>query len=248
MRIGIQLYSIPEDYNRDYLSTLKSLASMGYEGVEFAFSFGKADPEKLADCLEDEGLKAVGIYSDGINRLFDGSDDIYVRKGRLGYRYVTVGTPDMIKEWDSAIKTIERAGEEARRAGMTLLYHNHAPEVGPTNIVTPMSMLSERTDRDLVRFELDTHFISKAGGDPVEWLEKSRGRVPLLHCKDINRDGSVAEAGEGILDMDAICRKAGETGVEWLIVEFSDIRTRKPMESARICIENIVRHKRGIKT
>jgi sugar phosphate isomerase/epimerase len=194
MRIGIQLYSIPEDYNRNYLSTLKSLASMGYEGVEFAFSFGKADPGKLAGCLEDEGLKAVGIYSDGINRLFDGSDDIYVRKARLGYRYVTVGTPDMIKEWDLAIKTIERAG-----------------------------------------------------GDPVEWLEKFRGRVPLLHCKDINRDGSVAEAGEGILDMDAICRKAGETGVEWLIVEFSDIRARKPMESARICIENIVRHTGGIK-
>jgi hypothetical protein len=63
--------------------------------------------------------------------------------------------------------------------------------------------------------------------------------VPCIHLKDMKKDGSPAEAGEGILDIPIICRKAYETGVKWLIIEFHNIKERTSMESALLCMENL---------
>jgi sugar phosphate isomerase/epimerase len=245
MKIGIQLYSVSGDFKKDNRAVIEALAGMGYRGLEFAFTFGSLSPTELADLLKTNGMETVGFYSANLENVLDRSDDIYRYSEWLKNPYVTVGSPGLLKDWDSAIAKIGEAGIAVRKSGMRLLYHNHMEEINPLGKKPALSILAERTDPGLVMLELDTHFIAKAGENPLEWLEKYRGRVPVLHVKDIKNDGSVAEAGEGILDMHEICRKAWETGVEWLIVEFHLIDERTPMESAMLCFKNLSRFMEG---
>jgi sugar phosphate isomerase/epimerase len=101
-------------------------------------------------------------------------------------------------------------------------------------------LLAEQTDPELVKIELDTYFALKAGKNPLEYMQRFAGRMPLLHLKDINRsDGSVVEVGKGGLPLPAVLEAAGKTGVEWIIVEFHDIAGRPPLESARCCVANL---------
>jgi len=243
MNICIQLYSVSEDFKKNNAATVQALAGMGYRGIEFAFTFGCMSPGELVSLLKNANMKAVGIYSAGLDNLLNSSDDIYRYSGYLKNPYVTVGSPELLEDWDSAIEKVKEAGIVARKAGMTLLYHNHREEIELLGNKPALSVLADRTEPEIIKIELDTHFIAKAGSNPVEWLENYKGRVPVLHLKDIKKDGSVTETGEGILDIPAVCRKAREIGVKWLVVEFHEIGERTPMESARLCIENLRRLK-----
>ena len=91
----------------------------------------------------------------------------------------------------------------------------------------------------LVKAEVDTYWALVGGQDPVAFIQKHKGRVPLLHIKDRDRtDGSFAEVGTGDLPLDALIAAAPEVGVEWLIVE-QDSCKRPPLESVKISYDNL---------
>ena len=58
------------------------------------------------------------------------------------------------------------------------------------------------------------------GYDPVELLERARGRVPLVHVKDFRIAGAeFCAVGDGNVDYAARRPAAEAAGVEWLLVE-----------------------------
>ena len=57
--IGLQLYSVRDEMEKDFAGTLKKVADMGYDGVEFAGLFGRGADEIKA-MLAENGLKGVG--------------------------------------------------------------------------------------------------------------------------------------------------------------------------------------------
>ena len=67
----------------------------------------------------------------------------------------------------------------------------------------------ERTDPDLVFFELDLYWIVTAGRDPLDYLGSyDQSRWPLFHCKDrtagtFGSGGTFADLGEGIINFRA---------------------------------------------
>ena len=81
MNIGIQLYSVSEDFKKNNAATVQALAGMGYRGIEFAFTFGCMSPGELVSLLKNANMKAVGIYSAGLDNLLNSSDDIYRYSG-----------------------------------------------------------------------------------------------------------------------------------------------------------------------
>ena len=241
MKIGIQLYSVLSDFKKDNISTLETIADMGYQGIEFAFTFGNLPPEELADLLTKTKMETVGFYSLTLEEVLNPSNEIYIYSKKLINPYIIVGSSSLLKDWSLTIEKTKEAGVIVQNAGMKLLYHNHTEEIMPLKEggKPALSILAEKTDPEKVMLELDTHFLSKAGENPIEWLDKYKGRVPLLHLKDIKADGSVAEVGEGVLDISAICKKAKEVGVKWLVVEFHEITERTPFESALLSIRNL---------
>ena len=60
-KIGLQLYSVREDMQKDFEGTLKKVKEMGYDGVEFAGLYGKTAAEVKAICKE-VGLVPISAH------------------------------------------------------------------------------------------------------------------------------------------------------------------------------------------
>jgi len=65
--VALQLYSVREDCARDLPGTLKAVANMGYDGVEFAGYHGRS-AEELRKLVDDLGLQVAGTHI-GIDTL-----------------------------------------------------------------------------------------------------------------------------------------------------------------------------------
>src|SRR5437764_13789952 len=65
--IALQLYSVRKDCEQDLPGTLKAVAKMGYDGVEFAGYYGRSAQE-LRSMLDDLGLKCCGTHT-GLNTI-----------------------------------------------------------------------------------------------------------------------------------------------------------------------------------
>jgi sugar phosphate isomerase/epimerase len=104
-----------------------------------------------------------------------------------------------------------------------------------------MSILFEEDRNPLMFAEIDTYWVQHGGADPVTWIKKMKGRIPLLHLKDYGmrgRDTIMTEIGDGNLAWPQIFSHAAEAGTEWYIVE-RDRGELDPFESLRRSMENI---------
>jgi sugar phosphate isomerase/epimerase len=114
-------------------------------------------------------------------------------------------------------------GARLRGAGIRLTYHNHSFELMRHDGRTLLETLYAETDPELVRAEIDTYWIQHGGGDPVRWIERLGGRLPLLHVKDMGIVEPMQQVdlpvGDGNLDWDRILAAARTAGVEWYVIE-----------------------------
>ena len=242
MKIGIQLYSVLNEFKKDEHRTLEALAGMGYQGIEFAFSFGAQPPDRLKEDLRHLSLCPVSFYSSyPLEAITNSEHALYRRAKELEMQYITIGSGGFVhSDWPGTIKKVSAIARVAREHGLTLNYHNHTEEFELIGGKHALAILAEQTDPDLVKIELDTHFTMKAGEKPLEWIERFANRMPLLHIKDINlKDKSVIEVGDGDLDIENVWKAAKQIGVRWMIVEFHDIAVRSPLESTQRCISNL---------
>jgi sugar phosphate isomerase/epimerase len=126
---------------------------------------------------------------------------------------------------------------------LQLAYHNHAFELQRWEGQTGLETLFAATTAETLQAEPDTYWLQYGGANPAAWVRRLRGRVPLLHLKDmaVDRGQPVqVEVGEGNLDWVEILGAAREAGTEWLIVE-QDESQRDPMESLAISYRNLVK-------
>ena len=124
---------------------------------------------------------------------------------------------------------------------MTFGYHNHSFELEKFGDRTGLAILCEDSDPQYFKAEIDTYWIQHGGGDPIAWITKMNGRVPLLHMKDMTMSGHerlFAEIGEGNLNWTGILKAAKQAGVTWYIVE-QDTCQRDPFESLGISLRNL---------
>ena len=126
-------------------------------------------------------------------------------------------------------------------------YHNHSFELEKFNGRVGLATIYEDSDPRYLKAEIDTYWIQHGGGDSAAWIDKLKGRIPLVHLKDMAvRKGNpiMAEVGEGNMNWKAILEACKRAGVEWYIVE-QDTCERDPFESLAISLKNL--HAMGIK-
>src|SRR5581483_2182737 len=90
---------------------------------------------------------------------------------------------------------VRTRAEEAGRHGLSYGFHNHWAELEPLEGSTTLDRIGELP----VWLELDLGWVWWAGADPVDLLERFRGRTPLVHVKDLRERASRAftPVGEG---------------------------------------------------
>ena len=112
-------------------------------------------------------------------------------------------------------------GESCKKAGLRFAYHNHSMEFQKVDDGELMyDLLLQKTDPELVDFEIDLGWAVVGGGDPVAYFEKYPGRFKLFHVKDMNEENRSVVVGQGKIDFASIFAQSKKAGVKYYIVEY----------------------------
>jgi sugar phosphate isomerase/epimerase len=239
--IGLQLYTVRDAMGQDPLGTLAKVAQIGYNSVENATYTGSEkfygmDAATYKKVLSENGLAA----NSGHYRLGEETNNGAPVQGTIlhdwqkavddassvGLKYMVCaylssqerGSLDHYKQ---LADIFNKAGETCKKSGIQFCYHNHDFEFEVQDGVFPYDILLEKTDKNLVKMEVDLYWIKKAGQDPLALFKKHPGRFPLWHVKDMSKeaDQSFAEVGSGIIDFKTIFQHKAQAGMKYFFVE-----------------------------
>jgi sugar phosphate isomerase/epimerase len=142
-----------------------------------------------------------------------------VAEGGLKYLVCSTIPLSTTEEINQAVEILSKSGEAAKKAGVTLCYHNHMHEFEKVDGNIPYDRLLQISP-DILKMELDLGWASAAGMDPVEMFKKNPGRYPLWHVKDIVMAQKLpTEIGNGGIDFKRIFAASKESGMQYFFVE-----------------------------
>jgi sugar phosphate isomerase/epimerase len=229
-KLGIQLYTVRDELEKDFSGTLRFLVEQGIEGVEFAFYYGNYEPDELAEVLSNYGLETYGIY-EALDNIADANSKVYDYAKALNCKYLTSGCPeDILKNnFAECLDKLKKASQAVRAKGLSLCYHAHAYEFDKYDLRSYLEIILDETD---LLFEADTAWIHAGGKNVKVYLEKYKDKIPLIHIKDITRDIDYTELGTGVVNFNEVIDFAHNSQVEWLAYE-QDLSKIGELESTK---------------
>lgn len=240
--LGLQLFTLFPNLDQDVSGNLQKVADLGIKDIESAFStkggFYGMTAKEFKSMLNDMGMKWRSHHVIGapikpnpkfdiskmpkMNTLKNETQLIIDSMAESGVKYLVCANypHDTLNEWKEGLEVIQKAGELAKKAGMTLAYHNHGSEFMVVEGQVPYDLLCSQISGDILKLELDLAWASKAGMDPVALFNKYPGRFPLLHIKDFDKGfQNIQPVGEGVIDFQRIFAAAKIAGTKHFFIE-----------------------------
>lgn len=242
--VGVQLYTVREQAEKDLGAVLAHLGMIGYKEVETYWSVYTHPAKELRKMIVDNGLAVPSGHFD-----YDGLESKLDYAKELGVQYVVC--PMLPKDmWTSAdgfkkaADQFNKWGQQVKALGMQFGFHNHNYEFQKFGNTTGFDILTQTADPKLVCLEMDCYWITQAGQDPVAMLKKYGSRIQLLHLKDrqsgfpttqmLGPDAEhITEVGSGTINWKSVIETAQQTGVKHFFVE-RDNGSTPAFESLRI--------------
>lgn len=241
-KMGLQLFTLFPTFDQDVKGNLQKVAAIGFKEIESAFSlkggFYGMSAKEFKAILNDLGLQWRSHHVLGAplkpNPKFDvskmpkfdtlknESQKIVDTVAETGVKYLVCASypHDTLDEVKEGIGVLSKTGEMAKKAGMTLCYHNHDKEFVAIDGQVPYDMLLSQISPDVMKMELDLAWVSKAGIDPVELFKKHPKRFPLWHVKDFDKGfNNLMPVGQGVIDFKRIFAAADTAGMKHFFVE-----------------------------
>lgn len=221
--IGIQLYSLRDMQAASVQNTINLLGSIGYPEVEL-FSLQGLTGATWRGILEAANVRAVAVHV-GIDSWRNQLETVLDESETLGMQYVGVpgifpNPPATLETYRGLAREFNRYAERVADRGMRFYYHNHAFEFARDRGTRLFDVLLDRTDPDLVFFELDLYWMVTGGVEPLDYLERfDQSRFPLFHVKDRDAAGNFADLGEGNINFARIFRELQNKHYHHYIVE-----------------------------
>lgn len=262
-KVGLQLYSVRDQMEKDMEGTLKAVKEMGYDYVEFAGYFGKS-AEEIRALLDKYGLTCISVHQ-GLDFYEEGGQSAAEYIKTLGAKFSAIPWYAAEKlagseAWEDTKALFIRCGELLKKNGIQMLYHNHDFEFVKVDGKYKHDYLMEEIARDLLKPEFDTCWVRYAGEDPCKYLNLYAGDVEVLHLKDftckklangpayalIDAAGNPIKAtskeenefrfrpvGQGMQDFPGILAAAEKAGTEYIIVEQDQTYELPSLEAVR---------------
>lgn len=227
-QVAVQLYTCRELLKTpaDIAKTFRRLRAIGYTAVQVCAT-GPIPEEELNKILDGEGLVCCSTHESSA-AILDNPAAIVERLNKLrckstAYPYpagIDLASRESVRTW---IGKLQHAGEVLHQAGMVLCYHNHNLEFRKLGGDLILDLIYDGTSKNALQGEPDTYWVQYGGGDILEWCEKLKGRLPILHLKDYRTNAANApefcEIGAGNLNFKKIIAAAEAAGCESFVVE-----------------------------
>lgn len=240
--IGLELYSVRDQLAKDLPGTVRGVAKMGYQCVEFFAPYYQWTPayaQQVRKELDTLGITCHSTHNDLKSFTPDGIGKAIELNKILGTWYVVLASPgrvETIDDWKRVASTLNKANSTLARHGLHAGYHNHDAEWRPIDGQKPMEVLAANTDKSIM-LQLDVGTCVAAGSDPVAWINHNPGRIRSLHLKDWSPQGGYRVLfGQGVAPWKKIF-SAAETrgGVRYYLIE-QEGSDYPEMETARRCL------------
>ncbi len=248
-KFAAQLYTVRASCKtaEDLAHSLRKIRDIGYAGVQVS-GIGPIPAEDVARAARDAGLEIMASHVPW-QRFLDELDEVLRVHELWSCRHPAVpNLPAAYHTAEGVDRFVDELGpvaERLTRAGLDLAYHNHAREFMRFGTRTWLELLYDRASPEQLKGELDTYWVQVGGGDPVAWVRRLAGRMPVAHLKDLvvgpEGDQRYAEVGEGNLNWPLILHEAERGGVEWYAVEQDQCYERDPFDSLALSYANLVR-------
>ena len=233
--VGLQTYSLRDQLKQQGAAALDFAKEQGFVEVEIGLeSHYGMTAEAMKAALDARGLKPVAAHA-SLDFLLNQTEKAVAEAKRFGLQYVGVAWAPHKKPLDEqqVLKIAEgfnQAGKKLKEHGLQFFYHNHGFEFQPYKDGTLFDLLVQKTEPDLVKFEMDVLWTIHPGQDPVALLKKYPNRWALMHLKDLRKgitgdfsggtslNNDVA-LGSGQADYPRILKAAQEVGVKHFFIE-----------------------------
>lgn len=230
--VGLQLYSLRNQFKTDVTGTLDIIQSWGITKLEGGGTYGMS-MEDFKKEIEARNLEVVSVGA-GFEDLQNNVEKIIATGKEFGAKYVMCawiphdGDNFTIADTEKAIAVFNAAGEKIKAAGMTLAYHAHGYEFRPYENGTLFDVMAKKAEN--FAFEMDVFWVHHGGGDPLGLINKYPDKIVLLHLKDMekgvegNNTGhedveTNVVLGTGQVDIAGVVKRAKELGMEYMFIE-----------------------------
>jgi len=247
--VGLELYSVRNALKDDLTGTVRTVAQMGYQCVEFYapyFDWTEPQTKDMKKLLDDLGIRCFSTHNsfsyftpENLKRAAD-------MNLILGSTYVIMSSSKPkpgLDGWKEVADTLNTAADQLEPAGLKTGYHNHQLEFTPVEGKRPIEILAKNTKSSVV-LQFDVGTCLEAGSDPVGWIRANPGRIKSIHCKEWAPGpdkGYTVLFGEGVADWKGIFAAAESVGgVEYYLVEQEGSRFSE-FDTAKKCLETFWR-------
>lgn len=244
--VGLELYSVRAHLAKDPMGTVRAVAKLGYEVVEFYAPYYQWTPDyarQMRRLLDDLGIKCLSTHNPR-NALESGGLQKAIELNQiLGSRTLVMssaGRTETRDDWKQVADTLTRAAEALKPVRMRAGYHNHELEFLDRVGFRPMPYLAANTPHN-VTLQFDVGTCVEAGYDPLLWIRTNPGRIRSLHLKDwgAGKDrGYRVLFGEGDVHWKELLALAeSHGGAEYFLIEQEGSRFPE-FETAEKCLAN----------
>lgn len=230
--VGLQLYSLRNQFKEDVPSTLKLINDWGITVLEGGDSYGMPE-EEFKGLLAKNNLKVVSVGA-GFNDLANAPEEVVKKAKSYGATYVMCawiphdGNNFDISDTQKAVKVFNRAGKILRDNGIKLAYHAHGFEFRPYMDGTLFDYMAQNAK--YFDFEMDVYWVHHGGEDPLKLLKKYPSKFILLHLKDMEKGTKKDNTGHadvetnvvlgtGEVDIAGVVAEAKKLGIKYMFIE-----------------------------
>ena len=232
MPVGVQTYIARDTIGKDFEGTLRKLAGMGYQSIEMCSppGYGK-DWEPLTQLKASEirdKIRAAGLSCESCHYPFvelrDHLEERIATAKELGLTQMILSGFWLKKdaplvEWQKAAEACNKMGEQTKKAGIQLGFHNHHFEFEKIDGALIYDALMEKFDPELVKMQFQVAVIN-IGYKAVTYFRKYPGRFISLHLADYSAtEKKSVPVGQGIVDWKELFSEAKAAGVKNYYVE-----------------------------
>ncbi len=202
--IGIELYAVRDELQKDLMGTVRAVAKLGYEVVEFYSPYTQWTTDyakEVRKLLDELKIKCLSTHN-GANVFTPENLPKAIELNQIiGSKTLVMASAGRVQGldgWKGVADKLTMAAEKLKPLNMRAGFHNHQVEFTPLEGKRPIEVLAANTPKD-VTLQFDIGTAVEAGADCVTWINANPGRIRSLHLKDWAKGEAKDEKGYRVL-------------------------------------------------